>query len=126
MQVPAVQFVGAQVFATPAPPHFDPAGHAPHWSVPPPPSPMVPQYWPVAVLHVSGMQPAPGTQTPLLQTRLESHMPQSMARPQPLPTEPQQLPLVVAHISGMQLAPPTQTFPSQTWSAGQLPQSIIP
>jgi hypothetical protein len=43
MQVPAVQLVGAQVFATPAPPQVEPAGQSPHVSVPPQPSPIVPQ-----------------------------------------------------------------------------------
>jgi len=43
MHVPGVQFVGAQVFATPAPPQVDPVGQSPHGSVPPQPSPMVPQ-----------------------------------------------------------------------------------
>jgi hypothetical protein len=42
-QVPGVQLVGAQVFATPAPPQVEPAGQSPHWSVPPQPSPIVPQ-----------------------------------------------------------------------------------
>ena len=40
-------------------------------------------------MQVSFVQPAPGTQTPDVQTRLESQAPQSIARPQPFPTVPQ-------------------------------------
>jgi hypothetical protein len=35
-----------------------PAGHAPQSRVCPQPSPMVPQYWPAAEAHVSGVQVA--------------------------------------------------------------------
>ena len=54
LQVPGVQLVGAQVFATPAPPQVEPAGQSPHINVPPHPS--VQGYWTYA-RKVSGRLP---------------------------------------------------------------------
>ena len=79
-------------------------------SVPPQPSPILPQYLPPpGIAQVSGMQFA-GTQRPPLQILPAEHLPQSSPRPQPSPTLPQYcaLPPEVQVIGG-QLGPPMQT-----------------
>ena len=53
MQVPGV---GAQTLAVPAAPQLWPAGQSPHSRVLPQPSPILPQYRPLAAMQVIGVQ----------------------------------------------------------------------
>jgi hypothetical protein len=129
LQVIAVQLVGAHTPGTPPAPHVIwtlPAAQSPHASVPPQPSPMVPQYCVVADLHVSGTHPA-FTQTPAVQTSPVAHAPQSSFVPQPSPIVPQYLaPPPDAQVIRWQLAPPTQMLDMQTLSPEQVPHSSAP
>jgi hypothetical protein len=121
-----VQFVGAQTPGTPPAPQEDPAAQSPHASVPPQPSPIVPQYCVVADLQVSGTQPA-FTHTPAVQTSPVPQAPQSSFMPQPSPIVPQYLaPPPDAQVIRWQLTPPTHRPERQTLSPEQAPQSSAP
>ncbi len=90
VQLIGVQFVVAQTPGTLAP-QVDPVGQLPHASVPPHPSPTMPQYRTLPELQVSGTHPA-SVQTPEVQPCPAGQAPQSSPRPQPSPTVPQYLP----------------------------------
>ena len=91
-------------------------GQSPHWSVPPQPSPMSPQYWPPpATVQATRVQLGPPTHRPLLVShtqpalKAEQVSPQSTVPPQPSPTLPQYRAFgVPSHTSFLQSAPPTQ------------------
>jgi hypothetical protein len=134
VQVMAVQPApGAQTFATPPPPHTWPVGQAAQLRMPPQPSPMVPQYWPLTGAQVRGVQPAgvapqtPGVPPPP-QVWPAGQPAQSMVRPQPSPTSPQYLPVGCWQVSAVQFVgvePHTPGIPPppQVWPAGQPAQS---
>ena len=75
--------------ATPAPPQVCGEGQPLHVSVPPQPSPMVPQYWPpVDGVHVVGVQFV-GTQMLSWHVCPDGQDPHASDPPQPLPMVPQ-------------------------------------
>lgn len=120
----AVQVMGTQPGGPPQrfgmfpPPHTAPPGQSPQVSVPPQPSPMVPQNRPAIVSHVIGTHPV-RTQTPPRHSSPFGHIPQSSGFPQPLPIVPQNRPPVAWQPTGVQVGPPTHWLFSQIQSDGQ-------
>ena len=99
------------------PPHTAPPGQSPQVSVPPQPSPMIPQNRPPIVSQVIGTHPV-RTQTPLRHSSPFGHIPQSSGFPQPSPIVPQNRPAPASHLMAVQVGPPTQMFCSQIQSGG--------
>ena len=100
------------------PPHTAPPGQSPQVSVPPQPSPMIPQNRPPPIAsQVTGTQPV-RTQTPPRHSSPVGHIPQSSGFPQPSPIVPQNRPAPISHLMGVQVGPPTHRFCSQIQSGG--------
>jgi hypothetical protein len=122
-----LQLGSPQTDATPPPAHVAGAVQPPQSSMPPHPSPMVPQKRDAPALQVMATHPVPATHNPeVLQTWVPSHPPQLFARPQPSPTVPQYLPVATVHSRGVHPAPDTHSPPSHCWPVGHIPQSSVP
>jgi hypothetical protein len=106
MQVPFLQFGSPHTLATPSPAQVAGAVQVPQSSMPPQPSPIVPQYREAPALQVNGTHPAPATHNPdVLHAWVASQPPQSFERPHPSPTFPQYLPVPTSQEFGMHAAP---------------------
>jgi hypothetical protein len=136
VQVSGVQLAGDTQTPADAPvPHSLPAGQAPQSRVLPQPSPILPQYWPLAGVQVRAVQ-LPGA-TPQIPVRpappqvcVPAQAPQSRVLPQPSPILPQYWPPVGVQVNAVHDpagAPHTLGMPAppQLWPAGQAPQSRV-
>jgi hypothetical protein len=116
------------------------AGQPPQSICPPQPLPTMPQYWPLACAHVSGVHApesggyaqTPGTPAPP-HDWFGGQPPQSIRPPQPFPTMPQYCPLACMQLGGVHAPesggkPHTLSMPAppQVSFGGHPPQSILP
>src|SRR6185436_6357893 len=123
--------VAPQTPGTPPPPQVSPAAlQAGQSSVPPQPSPILPQYWPLGRVQVSFWQPTgvephtPGVPPPPQVCPL-GQPPQSLVLPQPSPIRPQYWLVSVVQATAVQPPAAPQTWgvpaPPQVWPEGQSP-----
>jgi hypothetical protein len=98
MQLIFLQAGSPHTLGMPPPPQVAGAAQSPQSSIPPHPSPTLPQKRDGPALQVSGTQPLSATHRPdeLHLWFAPPQAPQSWARPQPSPTLPQYCPVALA------------------------------